>query len=288
MREQLQALLAGMLVIVIGFFGYNTLFHGQEDAQLVVIEAAGSVVRTDGGGKQEVAIVGMALHPRDELAVGPGSSAALQIGEETRLSLEAESAIRVIGIENSSVRVELEEGRVSARVRPNSPALSVTSRGRAVFADDADFTMATDLDGVLNVNAEAGTLSLSGFDQAATLAPGQRLSALPGAPAVIAPIPEGLLLDVEWPQLVATREEELFLEGRTAPFAAVSVVVHDRSMSLRAGADGRFRAPFQLSEGGNPVSVVVRDALGNHQQTSRAFERTSMPPPLNIQVDWGP
>ncbi|MFT4979484.1 MAG: hypothetical protein ACI8S6_005395 [Myxococcota bacterium] len=286
MREPFQALLAGLLILVIGYFGYTVLFRAPEQAQLLVREASGSVVRTDAVGQQEAAVAGMALHPRDELSVGDGSRAALSIGEDTHLTLEARSAIRVIGVEASGVRVELEGGRVSARVRAGSPTLSISSRGRAVSAGDADFSIAAEADGVLAVATTRGEVALSGLDVEA-LSAGQQVTALPGEPAVLGPIPDSLLLDVQWPELVATRDEELFIEGVTAPYAEVSLTIRDEQSLIRAGADGRFRAPLRLIEGDNPVQVTARDSMGNREESRRAFERTTTPPQLNVEASWG-
>lgn len=289
MREQFQALLAGLLLLIMGFFGYNVLFLTDGELQLVVTEVTGSVVRTDAVGEQEAAIVGMALHPRDELVVGKNSRAALAMGDGTDLSLEAESAMRVVGVEASGIRVELEDGRISARVRPGSPTLSVSNRGREVLASDAAFSVAAGVDGALTVNTQQGGVALTGFEDVVSLQAGEQLAAVPGEPAVVGPIPESLLLDVQWPELVATREDELIVEGRTAPYAEVSLIVREgQPQRIRAGADGRFRAPLQLAEGSNDVQIVARDGMGNHTQSSRAFERSTEPPLLNVEASWGP
>lgn len=288
MREQVQALLAGLLLLVVGFFGYNVLFLSDGDLHLVVTEVTGSVVRTDSVGEQEDATVGMTLQPRDELVVGKDSRTALAMGDGTDLTLEAESAMRVIGIEATGIRVELEDGRISARVRPGSPTLSVSSRGREVQASDATFAVAAEQDGTLTVNSQRGEVALTGFELVTELRAGEQLSAVPGEPAVVGPIPESLLLDIQWPELIAAREEELILQGRTAPYAEVSLTLSEGPpQHLRAGADGRFQTPILLSDNSTDVEIVAQDGMGNRTQSSRALER-SAPPRLNAEAKWGP
>ena len=70
MREQLQALLAGLLIIVVGYYGYHVIFLSEEEVQLVVNNVQGTVVRTDAAGAQEAALSGMSLQPDDALTVG--------------------------------------------------------------------------------------------------------------------------------------------------------------------------------------------------------------------------
>jgi hypothetical protein len=286
MREQLQAILAGLLIIVVSYFGYRVLFRAEEDAQLIVSHVQGRVTLTDAAGAQEDALSGLALSPDDELAVGEDSTASLSIGGDSSLILDAQSSIRVVGIEASGIRVELDEGRVSAKVRPGSPSLSISSRGRAVTADDASFSVNADIDGALSISAEQGSLALSGFGEQATLDEGRLLSAVPGEAPVLGPIPDEILLEVHWPELAATREEELYVEGRTSPYAEILVTIREEKSRVRARADGSFRTPIYLVEGDNAVHVVVEDGVGNRSETSRDFERRTTPPVLNIEVQW--
>ena len=194
--------------------------------------------------------------------------------------------LRVVGIEETGIRVELEEGRVSAKVRPGSPTLSISNRGRAVTTDDAEFSVNADADGALSLAVDRGGLELSGFGEQETLSEGSMLSAMPGVSPVLRPIPDEILLEVHWPELTATREEELYVEGRTAPYAELHVTVRDELQLIRAQADGTFRVPIYLLEGDNAVHVVARDGIGNHSESSRDFERSTTPPPLNIEVQW--
>ncbi len=288
MREQIQTLLAALLVLIAGFVGYTLLFSGSDEIGLSVVTTTGAVVRTDEDGLQQDAAPGMRLLPKDELRVGEQGSAELAVDEQTRMTLSSASSIRVVGVDAGGVRIELEEGRVTARVRPESPALSITSRGRGVSATDADFDVVTGADGALGVESSRGELSLQGFEDVASLSEGSRLSVAPGLPAQAAPIPASLLLEVAWPEQVVTRDAEVALRGQTSPYAAVTLLGADRkATTIRAGSDGRFSASLPLQEGDNPVEVVVEDVMGNRERATWEIQRDTEAPSVNTEVLWG-
>jgi len=294
MREQLQTLLAATLVLIAGFVGYTWLFDDAQDVGLSVISATGEVRRFDGEGRAEDAEVGMRLRPDDELTVGANSAAELAVDAQTRVSLDAQSSIRVVGVDASGVRIELEEGRVSARVRPErTPAdaatVSITSRGREVSAADADFTVVAGDDGSLGVESSRGSVALQGFDDVVSLAEGSRLAAAPGQQAQTTPIPAALLLEVSWPEQELTRASQVPLQGITTPFAMVTLRgAGAHSTRVRAGEDGRFTVSLPLEEGENPIEVAVQDVMGNRTQETHALTRDTEAPAVNTEVDWGP
>jgi hypothetical protein len=294
MREQVQTLLAVILVLIAGFVGYTLLFNDVDQIGLSVISASGEVRRTSGSGLSEDASVGMRLHPDDELTVGANGAAELAVDAQTRVSLDAQSSIRVVGVDSSGVRIELEEGRVSARVRPDqtqpdAPLLSITSRGRAVSAADADFTVVAGESGSIGVESSRGELALQGFDDVVSLAEGSRLAAAPGQQAQAIPIPSALLLEVFWPEQARTRSAEVPVLGLTTPLAMITLTsLGDVSTSIRAGEDGRFSASVPLQEGENPIEVTAHDVMGNRTRETRALIRDTEAPAVNTEVDWGP
>ncbi|MFT5680734.1 MAG: hypothetical protein ACI8RZ_001640 [Myxococcota bacterium] len=288
MPEQLQTLLAALLVLIAGFVGYTLLFSGDDEIGLSVVSASGDVRRTDGEGLEEDAAVGMRLMPKDELTVGESGSAELAIDEQTRLTLSSASSIRVVGVDAGGVRIELEEGRVSARVRPESPTLSITNRGRGVTATDADFTVVTGEDGALGVESSRGELALQGFDDITALVGGSRLSIAPGLQAQTTPIPASLLLEVAWPEQAVTRESEVAIQGQTSPYASITLSgIGDQTATIRAGSDGRFSTSVPLQEGNNAVEVVAVDVMGNRERVTWEILRDTEAPSVNTEVLWG-
>ncbi|MDG1482125.1 MAG: FecR domain-containing protein [Myxococcota bacterium] len=288
MREQIQTLLAAMLVLIAGLVGYTLLFSDSDEIGLSVVSTSGVVVRTDKDGLQESATPGMRLLPKDELTVGAQGAAELAVDEQTRMTLSSASSIRVVGVDAGGVRIELEEGRVTARVRPESPALSITSRGRGVSATDAEFDVVAGADGALGVEGRRGELSLQGFDDVSSLPEGTRLSVAPGLPAQAAPIPASLLLEVAWPEHTVTRDAAVALQGQTSPYASVSLLSADQQpTTIRAGADGRFSTALPLQEGDNTIEVMVEDVMGNRERATWEIQRDTEAPSVNTEVLWG-
>lgn len=288
MREQVQTLLAAMLVLIGGFVGYSLLFSDGDEIGLSVVSTSGDVVRTDSDGQREDAAAGMRLLPRDELTVGAQGAAELAVDEQTRMTLSSSSSIRVVGVDAGGVRIELEEGRVTARVRPESPTLSITSRGRGVSATDADFDVVAGVDGSLGVEGRRGELALQGFEEVTSLPEGFRLSAAPGLSPQTAPIPAALLLEVAWPEQTVTRDSTVTLQGQTSPYAAVSLIhAGQQPATIRAGADGRFSTALPLQEGDNAVEVMVEDVMGNRERATWEIQRDTEAPPVNTEVLWG-
>jgi len=291
-RAQVQIVLAIALLLFAGYVGYATIFGDDAAVGVTLVELKGDVVRTWADGARQPATQGMAVGPQDRVSVGADGNAVLSFGPEATVRLESKSSVRVLDVDATGVRIELEGGRVQARIRSGSPVLGVDSLGRRVVATDADFTMGVDEEGALSVRAERGRLDLQGIGGASSLDAGQRLDALPGGDAVTridSAVDAGLLLEVAWPEVDRTRDSQVAVSGRTGPYAQVEVGRGDEVTRTRAGADGTFTASVALAEGDNAVMVHAEDALGNHQEDSRGLHRDSQAPPAtSAEVLWGP
>ncbi|RME29398.1 MAG: hypothetical protein D6798_00125 [Deltaproteobacteria bacterium] len=290
MKQGLQLLLAALMIMVGGFVGYKLLFARSDGPSVAVLDARGEVTRTRRDGSQEALSVGDELQRDDSVRVGDDSRAVLGVGDGTVLELEARSAVRVLDVDVSGLRVELEQGRVKARVRAGGVPVGVTSRGRAIYADDADFVAAVDGTGGLAVEPERGEVRVEGVEGGARDVPtGKRLSSVPGRPPVVEAVPRELLLEVGRPGQALTRQPDILVEGRTGAYAEVRVGHEGAWTSVRAGPDGRFRASVPLEEGENRVVVEARDALGNRREDEVTITRDSTAPPIGTgEVQWGP
>jgi len=283
MRSHLQTLLAILVVLILGFIGFQVFFGPDNSVKLTLTSVDGEVLRTDVNGDSQVAAEGSRLFSNDQLTVGTNGHAVISVDEQTQLTLEADSSIRVLAVDTRGIRVELEDGRVQARVRPGSPSLNITNRGRAVTSTDADFTVATDNSGTLVAEASHGSLSLQGFDSLTQVSPGERLNAMSGQGAVLGEITEDLLLEVQWPEEELTRLTDLPIEGKTAPFAMVEILNHQ----VRAGADGHFHLDVSLEEGRNDVQVLAQDVMGNSSNQVMVLTLdTQAPTVINSEVFW--
>ena len=282
MKDLLQLVGALVLVLGLGLLGWRGIFGGGQRAPLVVESIEGDVqLRVEGG--EQPAVVGQALDKDARLRSGAAGSAVLSAGGETRLELKPDSSLRVVGADERGVLVELEGGRVQARVRPGSPALGVLTEGRRVDAEDARFEIGVDGAGNVAVEAEEGSVALTGFGDSESLDEGER--ALAGPHGVVAgPIPEELLLHVDWPSWSTTNQEAFSLSGTTDPGARVAARSGDGLVEARAGPDGRFELLVPLEQGDNPVTVEAEGVLGRIRRDQAQLERDDQGPTAEIEI----
>lgn len=278
MRGALRVLLAGLVVLALGWFGYTRWFGGGHGADLRVLEVVGKVVLTRAGQQDRFVQPGTGLQTSDGLAVGEGSRAVVGVGAETRLTLEENSSIRVLEAGRDGVRVELEQGRVSARVQPGSPALGLSNGGRTLTATDATFDASVDPDGLLVAQTTQGSVQVAGVGDVRALPAGSRLRDLPGSAPVMGEIPAELLLEVDWPSGGAVRAPTATLTGRTEPLAKVRAQGAAGTAEARAGPDGSFSLQIPLAEGSNPVRLDATDGVGGATSADGALRRDSTAP----------
>ena len=287
LRQHGAAILATLVVLVLGWFGYDRWFGGGQGAELILLDVGGEVLVSRPGAAPVAAKSGTEVRARDGVSVGEGGHAVLTIGAETRLTLGELSSIRVLEVSAEGVRVELEEGRVSARVRPGSPAVSVASQGREFTTADGEFDAVLDGDGGLGVLARSGAVAVTGVVGTDRIGPGQQLVSVPGAPAALSAVSSSLLLHVDWPAAGPVKKESVEIEGKTGPYAKVQVRSGETAVGARADAKGEFKVDFPLREGDNPVEVRATDVMGLKSETSGAVQRdTSAPAATSASVLW--
>ncbi len=287
MRTGLPMVLATLAVLILGYLGYVFWFGGGGRADLQVLEIDGEVVLIRAGQQTQPVELGASLETEDGLRVGAGGRAVVGVGAETRLTLEELSSIRVLEVGHDRVRVELEEGRVSALVRPGSPSLGVVSGGRTITATDGAFTARADGEGALAVQATEGGVVVEGVSGVARVGAGQRLSDVPGSAPMIGEIPAALLLNVAWPADGPVRGERVAVQGRTEPHARVRVSGGAGAAEARAGPDGSFTVPVSLAEGENALRVEAESVMGETTQQEGAVSRDSKAPTATrSQVLW--
>jgi hypothetical protein len=276
-----------VLALVLGSVGYQMMFAADEGFEITVLSQDGEVFHIGADGEAAPAVFGTKVGVQDSVRTGADGSVVLGMGVESQIRLAALSSIRVLSADMTGIRVELEEGRVSARVRPGSPSLGISSRGRAANAVDADFTVAVDAEGALAIEPERGEVLLQGVDGVERLTPGSRTTDLPGRQAVTAPVPSALLLEVAWPENAITREREVTIRGRTGPYVSVQIDGAALRARVRAGPDGRFRAKVPIREGRNTVEVRATDAMGESTVETHSVTRDSTAPAVETEVQWG-
>lgn len=283
MRDFLPVLAVAALVLVLGWLGYRAFFAEGAAPELVLTQVEGSVERVRSG-SSEPAVVGTSLGADDQLKAGPGATAVLRVGEDGQITMSEESSVRVLGATADGVRLELEDGRIEATVRPGSGALGVVAGEREVVATDGTFGVARTDDAVY-VSGRDGSVELVGFGDLERLEAGQSVVAADGEAAVLTDEQRALLLTVAWPDAQPFPVEQVWVEGATNPNASVELQTADGAVATVAGADGVFRAEVPLREGPNPVTLVVVDAMGRTEQTTVELIRQREPEPLIIGVE---
>ena len=276
-------------IIALGVVGYGILFDVRPGHDLLVVSAREATLHAGHDGESEFLEPGMSVDVASTVRTGVGGNVALQYGDGANLMLMSNASMKVLNADRSGVRVELQEGTLSARVRPGMPPLGITNRGRAVNATDADFTVMVDRGGGLSAMAREGSLKLQGFEGQSVLRKDEILRAIPQADAVVAAATESLLLDVQWPDAQKTRAEEMELTGRTDPYASVVFGAGQDAIRVRADRDGNFRATVPLQEGENALELTVQDVLGREAKQNHTVRRDSTAPVIQAaEVVWGP
>lgn len=251
-------LVTAVLIAGIGaWWTYSTEEERSYRIVLGTIEGSVEIVARDG---ITPASPGVELQASDRIRTAPDARAVLLIGRSSQVRLAEGSVVEVRTIDDDGVRLELEGGALQAVVRPDGGAVRIGHQGRDIVATHADFAMGA-RDGLVQIEAQRGEVALTGVD-AGRLVAGETAT-LVGAHAEIGPVPEQVLLEVEWPEPVATRAERVLLEGITAPGATIRLVpASGVPIEVRAREDGRFVAEVPLVEGANEVLVEAVDLLG--------------------------
>jgi hypothetical protein len=279
-------LLAAVVVVAMSVTLWRYLAADRGQVELVVVEIRGAVMVTPGGAPSQAATEGQAIGVDDAIATPEGGRAVLALNGNTRIALGSSSRVRVDKVGAEGVRLELEDGALEATVRPESGAVRVANRGRAVVATQGSFAVGVAGD-VFQVDAREGDVVLSGVD-VTRLEEGQQATVI-DRHAEIAPVPDALLLDVAWPTLARTREEEGELAGTTVPGALVLVTGRFGERRTRADATGAFRLSVPLQEGDNEVTVRCTDPLGRTRERAGALgRRDTTGPRFQGGVEYGP
>jgi len=252
----------GVVVVIAAFATVWIYLNGEgAPATLLVHEVEGTVRLTSALGEDADVPVGMALSDGDRLATGADSRVVLALGEETRMRLGPTSSVQVTGVDQAGVKLELEEGMLSATVRPGSGAVRIGNQGREVVAEDAAFEVGVYGD-AFQAQATEGALTIVGTD-VTRVEEGEQVTAV-GRRAQVGPVPEQLLLEVNWPSRERDTVKKYALRGLSEPGTRIRVT-GDGLSPIEAQADdkGVFVALIPLVEG-RQADVVIEaiDALG--------------------------
>lgn len=275
--------LAVLLVIVAAVALWS--YAGPDDGPtLLTVEQSSGDVARERGALEQRASVGMTIEPGDRLVTGPASAATISRAGRSPIQLDAETSVQVTRVDEGVVELEVQRGRVRARVRPDGGALRLQSAGRSILATDATFVFASDGEGGLSAAVEEGHVATAGVPGLGELSAGQQVVVMPDGAVRTSAIPDALLLDVQWPDTVTT--ERVIVTGRTEPGALVRVLASEVVGPVRADADGGFFVPVTLATGTNQVEVAVVDTLGRERRISAEVVREVKPPTTSIGLEY--
>jgi hypothetical protein len=228
---------------------------------------------------------GTVLQPYDRIATGDDGRAVLSLGRDTHIRVGPASSLQVMAVDDAGVSLELEDGALQATVRSDSGAVRVGNRGRAVLATNGEFAVGAS-DDLLQVSVSRGSLSLSGLD-ATRLEEGQQATIV-GRHTELGPVPEELLLAVDWPQEARTRSERTTVSGSTQPGARVTLRGSFGVRTVTANVEGEFVAELPLLEGDNPIEVEAVDLVGRETRVEGMLQtRDTRGPSFHGGVDYG-
>lgn len=284
MKRELTALLVVALLLVVAWLGYRYAFDDPADTTIALVEVRGPVTRQGPSGAVREAAAGDTLAVNERLASGEGGRAVLAVGTGSELVLDAASSLRVLEVAEAGVRVELEDGRVRATVRPGGPALGVRAGENEARASDGVFTVARGGDGTVAVRDEAGTVSVRGRGEAIDLFAGQDAVLPAGRQALVQPASAALLLEVTPHGGGRTAAPQVEVRGTSEPGARITVKGRGAPVQVVAAADGSWIARVDLGEGENAVEVKARSLLGREAAATWRVTRDTEAPAISVEI----
>jgi hypothetical protein len=251
-----------------------------DEAGVTVVEIEGEVDREVDGHWQPVR-PGDKLSPTDSIRTRLDGRAVLDVAG-VRVELDRVSRLSSI----VATRVELSEGRVSARVPSGKREFGVSVDGSDAVAEteSGEFAVLADGEGAATVATVSGSVRVTAKNQTVDVPAGtQSIVGRGEAPSAPTPIPASLFLKVQKPQRKVQRSRQLSLSGTTVPGAALTI----NGRQVAVDAEGRFSAVVDLDEGENRVLVQTRDVIGRAAEDGVGVEVDSRGPDVGGSVTWG-
>ena len=252
--------------------------------ELALGEMVGLVEVRNPDGTWRPAVEGEALPASSQVRTGDDGRAVLGGGDRYDVQLEAGTEVSVEELTSSISRLLLERGMATADVHGERHLFEVTARGSDAVARTGTgrFTLSNDGQGTVAVAAARGEVELQGGGKLVVVRAGQQSLILRGqGPTDPAPIPESLLLKVQWPKAREVTRRRLVIAGKAEPGSAVEV----GGRALQVGADGTFRNEVDLREGLNRVKVRARGVGGVIEESTHEVRVDTTPPKVGLDPD---
>ncbi len=280
------AVFAALLALIAAAaFAWRVLGTGDGRPVLRVSETTGEV-RLERAASEDGpdALEGAVLQPDDRVATGADGRATLTLGEATTINVRSGTTVDVVDIDAAGVALELDGGALRATIPPEAPSVRVASDGREAEGREGTFEVGVQGD-LMQVRSLEGEVRVAGgAGDEAILGAGEQALMVGGA-AEVGPVPEDLLLSVQWPEEERTREATATIRGTTVPGSQVIGEGRFGRRQARADATGAFVLEVPLEEGANPLEVRAVDALGQEgRERSAGPVRDTRGPTMNGTV----
>ncbi len=192
-----------------------------EAAPRLALTRLAGVVEVRRGGAPAVSIGdGGWLDAADEISVGEGGEATLELPGRYRIQLQAGARFSVTELTRGVDRFLLQEGLARAETEPGA-RLALAVAGSDVVAEAggeaaSSFALSSNGAGTVAAAATKGEVRVTTARGAVLVKAGERTLIRPGeAPELPRAIPASLLLKVEWPRDATTRRREFGVRGAT-------------------------------------------------------------------------
>lgn len=285
--KRLVAPILSLVVLVAAAVAVLTYITDEHlDTHLIVEEVEGSAKVTSEEEGEWNMKRGKKVRANDIVRTGADGRAVLSFSDDTEIRLGSSTHIAVQKIGQEGVTLELEDGALEATVRKGAGALHVGAGERKVVTLDADFRIGRRGENVV-VDVDRGELKVVGAVDVSELSAGSRARVDSTGQGTVVPVPDDLLLLVEWPER-RTRQDSVALEGTTEPGARVRIDGGLRTVEVVADADGGFSALVPLQEGTTTLHVGSKDILGTEADAEGTVERDTQGPTFQAGVEYSP
>lgn len=276
MRKLLLTFVMGVAIAVAGALAYRFLFEAEpESPQWILATFTGDVEVSLRGGAWEPAEIKMRLTDKDRLRTGEDGEAML-LHDSSHVAVRPRTELQVARLTDEVSDFDIAEGNVQVEARGDRVVMRTLADAR-VDASDAGLGMTVKPDGYVEVAVQRGEADFSAVGVTQRVAEGERSHAEAGRPpSTPRPIPQAILLAVQFPDADTFNSRLARIQGRVEPGTRVQV----GGRWTETDGAGRFELDVELEEGANQIEVAAVDTLGR-----RRVER-SRPISVDVTSPW--
>ena len=294
MRQSIGPVIALIVILLVGVLGYRALFS-PDGPELRVLRVAGEVRRRAPKSGVAPLAPGDLLHLEDSVQVGEDGDLSVAVGDDAELRLKPGTSVTITEVGDRGISLELEQGRVTARLRRGSLGVGVAAGARRARLLEGEATVGRDAADLFTVEAVSGEVSLEGAAGVSSLGPGGAVVVGPDGGAVEARLAEALLLEL---LLSDDRDAEgrVSITARTSPYARVRVRgdgaplgPNGAPLELRADGEGALRLPpMDVPPAGLDLVLDATDPFGRTVSQRQRVEPPPGPQLSGSEVRWSP